>query len=210
MQPTAEQPEPQMGRSSFTVQQSLSTLAQGFVPKTAGAIQSVFNSAQEIGNLLGRSAVTGVYLDQTGYLAFHNLYRFFLQYKKDVSGIKTKSGGTTEIDPTPRKQGIGAPLVFFNHKDNNEYSVVIKNFALRRDKENPMLYYYSISMRGYDLRDLKSTMNLDKTAASNQLLRSLGLDGIQGSSFMTDLKEAAALARDMLGSVATGVNQLGR
>jgi len=210
VEPANITPEEQHGRSSFTIQQSLSTLTEGFLSKTLNAGQTAFNTGQEIGNMFGRSAVTGVYLNQTGYLAFHNLYRFLLQYKKDAAGVKTNSDGVTEVDATPRKEGTPAPLTFFNHKDNNEYSVVVKNFTLRRDKENPMLYFYSISMRGYDLRNIKSTTGSDKITKSAELIAHLGLDGVKGSTFLSQAKDFASRARDILGSVSIGVNQLGR
>lgn len=188
----------ELGRSAFTVQQSLSTLAGGFFKKTLAAAQNVFNSALEL--VLGRSATTGIYLDQTGYLAFHNLYRFFLQYKKDVAG---------DGNVAPRKSEA-APLVFFNYKDGNEYSVVIKTFMLRRDKENPMLYSYNITLRGYDLRNIKDTVGSNKVVDSETLLANLGLDGVKSSTILSEIKAKADLARDILGSVANGVNQLGR
>ena len=204
--PATNAPEVQVGRSAFTVQQSLSTFSEGFLSKTLTTGQTAFNTATEIGNVFGRSAVTGVYLNQTGYMAFHNLYRFLLKYKKDVSGLK--DDGT--YDATPRKAGAAPPLVFFNHKDNNEYSVVIKNFVLRRDKENPMLYFYNISLRGYDLRDLKSTVGTEKITQSNEMLKNLGLDGVKSSTYLSKAKDVASLGRDMLSSISIGVNQFGR
>ncbi|MEQ1531153.1 MAG: hypothetical protein ABL925_17695, partial [Methylococcales bacterium] len=187
------------GRSAFTIQQSLSTLAGGFFAKTLSAADTVYNSQQELS--FGRSAVTGIFKNETGYMAFHNLYRFFLQYKKDVAGVS---------DHTPRKEDAGPPLVFFNHKDGNEYSVVIRTFVLRRDKENPMLYFYNISLRGYDLSEIKDTTSANKTVTPKKLLANLGLDGVKNSTFLSEIKDKANLARDILGSVAGGINQLGR
>ncbi len=189
----------QPGRSSFTVQQSLSTLAGGFFAKTLSAADKVYNTPNELS--FGRSATTGISLDQTGYLAFHNLYRFFLQYKKDVAGVD---------DQTPRKGGMASPLVFFNHKDGNEYSVIIRTFVLRRDKENPMLYFYNISLRGYDLGPIKNTNGTNNTVSEGKFLANLGLNGVKNSTFLSDLKEKADLGRDVLASVANGINQLGR
>jgi hypothetical protein len=183
------------GRSAFTIQQ---TLDAALFTKTLSAADKVVSAAKEFA--MGRSTVTGVYLDQTGYLAFHNLYRFFLKYKKDVAGVDDKA---------PRATWASAPLVFFNLKDNNQYTVVIKSFMLRRDKENPMLYFYNISLRGYDLKDATND-NEYKALDSKQLLTDLGLDGVKSSTYLSWLKEKADLARDMLSSVANGVNQLGR
>ena len=187
------------GRSAFTIQQTLATLSGvGLFTKTLSAADKVVSAAKEFAP--GRSTVTGVYLDQTGYLAFHNLYRFFLKYKKDVAGVDDKA---------PREANAGAPLVFFNLKDNNQYNVAIQSFVLRRDKDNPMLYFYNISLRGYDLKGATNG-NGYKSLDSKQLLTDLGLDGVKSSTHLSWLKEKADLARDMLSSVANGVNQLGR
>lgn len=192
-----------LGRSSFSVQQNLSIAAFGFLSQTLGAADAANGALSAIRDITGNasnSAITGVFLDQTGYLAFHNLYRFFLQYKKDVAGVN---------DKTPRKANAPPPLVFFNHKDNNEYSVVIKSFVLRRDKENPMLYFYSIALRGYDLRDLNYQRGFVRDL-DEDLYVQLGLNGIKDSNILSKIKEGASAARDALGSVAGGINQLGR
>jgi len=193
----------QAGRTSFTIQTSLSTAAAGFFSKTLGAVDKVISGVSDI---LGKSAVTGLLLDQTGYIAFHNLYRFFLKYKKDASGTDTSDGS---IDASSRDEKTKPPLVFFNHKDNNEYNAVIKSFVLRRDKENPMLYYYSITMRGYELKGIDSSDRIPDKSQS-EMLESLGLNGVKGSTFLGKAKEIASQARGILGSVANGVNQLGR
>lgn len=191
----------QSGRSSFSVHTSLSTAAAGFFAKTLNTADKVVSG---VSDQIGKSAKSGLFLDQTGYIAFHNLYRFFLKYKKDVSGTDTNDGS---IDTTSREDNRGHPLVFFNHKDNNEYSVAIKSFTLRRDKENPMLYLYSIVLRGYDLKGIGAP---DKLESNRDILTTLGLDGISGSVFLAEAKKRALGARDILNSVANGVNQLGR
>ncbi len=194
------------GRSSFTVQKSLSLAAQGFFAKTLAAADKIYNDTQAF---FGKPAPakTGVQLDQTGYIAFHNLYRFFLKYKKDVSGTD-KNGDT--LDTSSRPEDAKPPLVFFNHKDNNEYSVIIKSFVLRRDKENPMMYFYTIVMRGYDLRNVENSNGAAPDQKSGQLLKDLGLNGIDGSTFLANAKEKADQARGILNSVANGINLLGR
>lgn len=198
-----EIPVQQPGRSSFTVQASLTS---GLFAKTISAAQNVFNDASAI---FGKSAPgnTGIQLDQTGYIAFHNFYRFFLKYKKDASGTD-KTGNV--VDTTPRNPNAKHPLVFFNYKDNNEYNVVIRNFTLRRDKENPMLYFYSISLRGYELKEIENSSGVNQIKGQEELLAALGLNGIKGSSFLTKAKQIASNAKGVLGSVANGVNQLGR
>jgi hypothetical protein len=200
-----ETPDTLPGRSSFSIQQSLSTLAGGFFAKTLGAVDKVVN---DVTNIVGKSSTTGIQLDQTGYVAFHNLYRFFLKYKKNTSGTDVDSDG--ELDTTPRPTNAEHPLVFFNYKDNNEYNVVIRSFTLRRDKENPMLYLYSIAMRGYELKGLTESSGAKQTITQKESLEMLGLDGVNGSAFLTKAKEMASNARSILSSVANGANQLGR
>jgi hypothetical protein len=188
------------GRSSFAIQQSMTS---GFFSKTLSTLDKTF---RDISALTGKTApaVTGLQLDQTGYLAFHNLYRFFLKYKKDASGTDQKN------DTTARPENAKHPLVFFNYKDNNEYNVAIRSFSLRRDKENPMLYYYNITMRGYNLNEISNSDSVQNVESQESMLAKLGLDGVKGSSFLTSAKKFATQGRDILGSVANGVNQLGR
>jgi len=197
---------PKNGRTSFSVQANFNEKALGFFAKTLAAADKIYNDTTA---LFGKPNLvkTGVQLDQTGYMAFHNLYRFFLKYKKDVSGTDKKGD---ILDTASRPAEIKTPLVFFNYKDNNEYSVVIKSFVLRRDKENPMMYFYSISLRGYDLKEIDNSKGITKNQTSNQLLEALGLNGVKGSTFLTDAKRKADEARGVLSSIANGVNQLGR
>lgn len=181
------------GRSSFAIQQNLGF---GLFSKTINTVQKIFNEADSLVQNGKLNASTGLQLDQTGYTAFHNLYRFLLAHKKDVA--ENPSDRTSKLPP----------LVFFNFKDGNEYSVVIKTFTLKRDKENPMLYYYSIVMRGYHLTKADGTSTASK--GDQNLLENLGLSGIKGSPILGQIKTAAAGAKDIFASVANGVNQLGR
>lgn len=191
----ATTPTVSKGRSAFAIQQNLGT---GLFTKTLATITNIVNDAAAIING-GKPSTpkTGLKLDQTGYSAFHNLYRFLLAHKADVTS------GTT-----PRAADAASPLIFFNYKDGNEYSVVVRNFTLRRDKENPMLYYYNIAMRGYNLKAVDS----DKWAPrkDEDLLKDLGLNGVKGSSYLGEIKNAAAGAKDIYASVINGTNQLGR
>lgn len=195
---------PNKGRSAFAVKQSLSTKAGGFFAKTLQTAENILQSASNIVNQFnGSGALSGVQLDQTGYYAFHNLYRFLLKYKKNVSGSDASSKGKARTTKLP-------PLVFFNYKDNNEYSVVIKNFTLRRDASNPMFYNYSITMRGYDLKAADQATSIDENESVDALLQDLGLDGVKDSVLLGTIKNVASEAKGILGSVANGVNQLGR
>lgn len=183
------------GRSTFVVQQNLGT---GLLTKTVNTFQNIFNDASALING-GKPSTpkTGLKLDQTGYAAFHNLYRFLLAYKKDVTAAKV-----------PRDDNKDSPLIFFNYKDGNRYSVVVKSFTLRRDKENPMLYYYSIVMRGYNLKS--SDDSKAPSPDTTNTLESLGLAGVKGSTILGDVKNAASYAKDIVASVTNGVSQLGR
>jgi len=182
------------GRSSFTIKQNVSL--GGFFSQTINTIGNIANSS--LSNT--KTSTTGLQLDQTGYAAFHNLYRFLLAYKKDIIGSASTNNTNGGSPPD-------APLIFFNRKDANQYSVVVKSFSLKRDKDNPMLYYYSIIMRGYDLDYVDAAL---KRNNDKDLLANLGLNGINGSSFLGDIMSGAANAKSILSSVGNGVSQLGR
>jgi len=99
---------------------------------------------------------TGIDFKRSGYYAFHNLYRFLMQYKQDI--MKTSNAffpdismGTIDI---PRL--TTSPLIFFNYKDNNKYKVSVESFSLVRSADSPMLYNYSIRMMGYQLSSFDS------------------------------------------------------
>lgn len=195
---------PQAGRTAFAVKQSLSTKAGGFFSKTLATVDNVLNTVGKIvDKVKGTGAMTGVQLDQTGYYAFHNLYRFLLKYKKNASGSDEASKGQA-------RKSKEAPLVFFNYKDNNEYSVVVRNFTLKRSANDPMLYNYVITMRGYDLRPAGSSKDIQVNQDVSALQTALGLDGVKDSTFLGDAKGIAADAKSVLSSVANGLNQLGR
>lgn len=205
MKPT-QAPVQLTGRTAFPIQSSLSAL--GFFAKTLATVNKAIDSVKSIASIFtGPSVEAGLQLNQTGYLAFHNLYRFFLKYKKDVSGTDGAKGAPT---PTARAVDAKHPLVFFNYKDNNEYNVVIKTFTLRRDKENPMLYNYTISMRGYELKQIDTSDAVTAVANPKAILAALGLNGVESASYLGQAKNIASQAKSILGSVAGGVNQLGR
>jgi len=201
-------PNVSTGRTTFNIQQTIKSDALGgFFAKTINTINSVVDGVK---SLFGQTpeVSTGLFVNQSGYLAFHNLYRFLLKYKKDASGVDPSTKNVKrEVD----KDGNSLhPLVFFNYKDNNQYKVAIRNMTLRRDKEDPMLYNYVISMRGYDLGGINGTTAILADITAEKLLTDLGLNGVKGSSFLTEAKKKAADAKAILGSVATGINQLGR
>lgn len=119
------------GRFRFAVKEQA---LGGFFKRTKDLINNALN---QVGDLFGSDkSVSGIDNSKTGYVAFHNFYKFLLLYKKDTStgGIRSQH-----------------PLIFKNYKDQNQYFVVINNFTLTKDSSNPMLYNYSIQMRGYNL-----------------------------------------------------------
>lgn len=180
------------GRTSTPVASSLSM--GGFFSKTMGTLNQALNKASDLINGKPKPK-TGLFSEQSGYVAFHNLYRFLLRYKKDASGV---------IGGGENRQSH--PLTFFNYKDNNEYDVVVRSFSLRRDAQNPMLYNYSIVLRGYNLRTISSPISDDL----KQRMKDLGLNGVDSSSALGDIKSIASQAKAVLGSLAGGINVLGR
>lgn len=192
----------QPGRAKFDI--SSSVALGGFFSNTISQVSNLLNQADKaIQGITGNVSKqeTAVYTDQTGYMAFHSLYRFLLAYKKDAAGL------TIDGDSNPL-QYSSHPLTFFNYKDGNQYSVVIRNFQLRRSADNPMLYNYSIVMRGYNLassgNDLAQLENL------SQRLKDLGLDGVKSSTLLTRVKGVSNAAKAVVGSAANGVNLFGR
>jgi hypothetical protein len=182
------------GRSAFSVAKGISL--GGFFSKTLGTLNKLKEKATDLLDG-GPQPVSGIDPEKSGYVAFHNLYRFFLRYKKDVSGVV---GDTTQV----RKKH---PLVFFNYKDNNQYDVAIVNFSLRRSADNPMLYNYSIQLRGYNLKTVDSSEIKEDL---NQRLAALGLDGVDGSSVLGDMKSLSNGAKAIVGAAVGGANILGR
>jgi hypothetical protein len=185
---------PYKGRASAEVVQSLSGAAGGFFSKTLGILDTIRNAASSLSDGTPQTT-SGVDMLNSGYAAFHNLYRLLLKYKQDVSG---------DLNAQERKRH---PLTFFNYKDNNEYDVVVRNFTLRRSAENPQLYYYSITLRGYNLRTANGNITTDSTADQ---LKALGLDGVDSSSFLATIKGTANKVKSVLGPLGAGINILGR
>jgi hypothetical protein len=187
----------QSGRGKFPIA-SVGALG-GFFSSTVAQIANVLNQAgKAVSAITGQSSQpieTGVYNNQTGYLAFHNLYRFLLRYKKDAAGVDSQVPRTTH------------PLTFFNYKDGNEYDVAVKNFTLRKSADNPMLYYYSITMRGYNIRSCGGLKTLEDL---NQRLNDLGLNGVKSSSLLSTISGISNDAKAVVGSAANGINLFGR
>lgn len=178
------------GRASFPMVEAYS--AGGFFSKTFALINEIKNKANDF--LDGSSKPkTGINSSNSGYVAFHNLYLFLLKYKKDAAAASTR-------------KRTKHPLIFFNYKDNNQYNVVVQGFVMRRSADNPMLYNYSISLRGYNLTSVGEKATSDLAEREQQL----GLSGIDSSSVLGTIKSLASLAKDIVGSSIAGINILGR
>lgn len=188
------------GRTSFEVNETIKSDALGgFFSKTIAAVNQTVNKAAEAFTGSNKKNSAGFTADNTGYYAFHSLYKMLLRYKKDASGNGDKK-------PEKGKER-NHPIIFFNFKDGNKYNVVIRNFTMRRSADNPMLYYYSIQMRGYKM----TSTGVGKTeTADADKLKSLGLDGVNGSTLLGDIKKRANSVKGVLGSAMGGLNVLGR
>jgi len=179
------------GRSAFAPVDSFS--AGGFFSKTLAIANQIKNKANDLVNGSAKPK-NGLNADNSGYVAFHNLYRFLLQYKKDAAGV---------INSNNRKKH---PLTFFNYKDGNRYDVAVRSFTMVRSADNPMLYNYTIQLRGYNLQSL--TDKVDENI--QRRLQDLGLAGIDGSSILGDIKSISSKAKGIIGSAVGGINSLGR
>lgn len=171
-----------IGRSGFAVKSSLSNVAGGFFKRTLSVIENALNQATEVFGGKDKPS-TGVDLKKTGYVAFHNFYKFLLAYKKDTAaaGIRKTEKGKS-----------GHPLRFVNYKDNNQYDVSVQSFQLTRSSEDPFLYNYNIVLRAYNLR----SADTQETALDIQDRKAeLGLDGIETSLLATMANKAAQAKR---------------
>ena len=166
--------------------------AGGFFASTIGRYNALAGKAQDLINPVENT--TGVTVGSTGYRAFHELYLFFLDYKKDAAGINSDK---------KRRQH---PLNFLNYKDNNQYNVAITGFTCVKSINDPMLYRYKITMRGYNLRPLDAP---DMADNYKQRIADLGLDGVKGSSLLGDIKKTVGGAKGLLGGALGALGGLG-
>ena len=177
------------GRSSFTVKGVLGEKIDniGFARRTTNLIANIADQASDI---LGETLPppTGISTNsvQTGYTAFHNFYKFLLKYKQDVAN---------NTNATNRKKH---PLTFICWKDNTQYDVAINNFQLMRDANDPMLYKYSISIRGYNLNQAGATSAATRENESDRLANlGLSTSGIFGTSAKAFLARKARTVRNI-------------
>jgi len=168
------------GRESFKYSAAIDL--GGFLPEITNTINQVRNMADNIGQAVkGTDNNSGVTPAETGYTAFHNLFKSFLKYKNDAAGV------TSQI---PIKQH---PIQFMNYKDSIKYDCAPLNFTLTRSAENPMLYNYNIKLRCYNLRGIDSNDGLEQDQ-----LKKLGLNGLKGQSIFSSLTSIAGNAATLI------------
>jgi len=159
----------------------------GFLPEVTNTINQVKNVVSDIGSVLGNGPTmrTGVDVYQTGYMAFHNFYRFLLNYKKDTTG-QSNLGGTKRATH---------PLQFLNYKDRVKYDCVIQSFTLVRSAESSMLYNYNIKLRAFNIR------SVDASPPEQNQLAKLGIGDIKGQSAFSSLTSAVGGAATLIGAI---------
>jgi len=160
-----------VGRSSQAIKGGLFSRDLGFFKRTQALLENTLNQASDLFSLTGPKAKAGIDLSKTGYVAFHNFYKFLLLHKKIASGELQNDFISAE--------GEDKGLYFLNYKDNNQYNVSIQNFQLTRDASNPMLYNYSINMRAYNLQTVDT--KLPDKYSNTKRYEDLGLDGVKTS-----------------------------
>lgn len=154
----------------------------------------------------------GVDINASGYVAFHNLQRALLAYKKDTSSTKsTKSDSKSGADALYRKgtsllkdlTGGSAkegshPIQFVNLKDNMKYDCAPVQFNVTRSAESPMLYNYSLTFRAYNLRSADDTGKVSTQSADQ--LDALGLSGY-GNSITKSMKSLVGKGMSTFGAI---------
>jgi hypothetical protein len=168
------------GRQAFVYTPDLNL--QGFAQKAVGVWNQTTDAIKNIQK--GIKNTTGVEPLQTGYTAFHNLYRFLMTYKSQVGGDRGIS---------TNKKHIIHGLMFLNYKDGTKYECVPRTFTLTRSVESPMMYNYQIVLRAYNLRGIN-----EKPPMEQEKLQGLGLDGISGSIF-SSMKNLISSAKTVVG-----------
>jgi hypothetical protein len=191
----AGRPSSAIGRASFPVKSLIDGNLGGFFKRTQALVDNTLNQAND---LLGDdNGSTGIDLTKTGYVAFHNFYKFLLAYKKDVSG---------ELGTSASDRNQQHPLVFVNYKDNNQYNVAIQNFQLTRDVSTPLLYNYNIVMRAYNLQQADpQSIALDLADRAQEL----GLTEVNNSSLFSKIANKAKQAKNLAYSAIAAAKGFG-
>lgn len=165
----------------------------GFFSKTTELLKGIVSKVKSIANEIksNDSYESGIDSTKSGYIAFHNLYRFLLSHKKNVL--------TDDIDV--KRQ----PIQFINYKDNNQYDVAIRNFQVVKSVDDPMLYKYTITMRGYNL----SKITPKEGDTFEKRLADLGLSGVD-NSIKSKLSNVCNTAKGTLSSAISLAKGFGR
>lgn len=147
-----------------------------FARRTKDLINKALDQASDALSDINAPIKSGISSDASGYMAFHNFYKFLLDYKKQVA-----NGQVSLSSP---------PLQFINYKDENMYDVSVTGFQLMRDQRSPMLYNYNITLRAYNLR------SPDVAGFTTQIdLSAVGLGGVSTPAF-AKLSNAARKAKN--------------
>lgn len=172
---------------------NLSTLppTEGFFERTRELANNVIKEAEGVSaQFKGAKTIdTGVQQALSGHAAFHNFFRFLLEYKRDTSG---------EANTAQRRVH---PLQFLNYKDNIQYDASIVDFNLTRSASDPFLYRYNIVMRCYNLKTIE---NEGLVAGLTQRYEQLGLDGLQTSSVFNKMSNGVRGAKNAIGGLLSG------
>lgn len=222
-----------VGRESFATDgNNLTETATSFIKQSGGALGAALGKVADA--VTGEDPNTsGIDLSESGYEAFHNLYRFFLAYKKDASGIgfkagsfSNKSGKSGGFANTVNKAASavskvaggggkestskkGHPLTFKNYKDGNQYDVVPQTFTLTRSAENPMLYNYNIKLRAYNLKAVNGTVSDNIDFLSNLGLTNDNGESLTSSGNFGKAKEGGNNAKGLAGTVGKALKSFG-
>jgi len=182
-----------VGRKSFDTGELIpSDMLGGFAAQSIGTANVIASSVKDL--LFGSDDdKTGVAPENSGYVAFHNLYRVLQMYKKDTSGewgFQTRNLH---------------PLSFINYKDNTQYDCVPRTFTLVRSAESPMLYNYNIVLRAYNLRSVDAK---EPKGSFSDKLASLGLANV-GPSIAYKMKDMANSATTAVAGIISLPGGLG-
>lgn len=183
-----------IGRAGHPLKSKTGGILGGFLKRTEALVENTLN---QVSGLFGDdNSSTGVDLQRTGYVAFHNFYKFLLLHKKHAAKEAKFNLGKTDTNV----------LKFINYKDNNMYNVAIQNFQLTRDANDPMLYNYNITMRAYNLQSAdtqKITGDVADRAAE------LGLVGIETTSVFAKIANKARQAKNAAYSAVAAAKGFG-
>ena len=188
------------GRERYAISYSAvdPNAAFGLFQKQLEMVNKALDKVKDLtGPMLGNGdplrEVSGVSAKRSGYMAFHNFYRFLLDYKKAVMSRRRDIKGIQSN-----------PLCFINYKDAMMYNVVIQTFQLMRSAEDPMLYNYTIVMRAYNLRGI-AEFQYDMAPSDSQIAAQLGIDGIKESSIFATIKDNVSGAKSVASAAAGSI-----